>query len=88
MTPTELKEHLLVVLIDNKDHTIVKHINPSGKECYRIRDKFVNPIANMPESIFKEFVENGLITKINDREWQLKPLFQNHQQKKSNTCEK
>lgn len=82
MTPTETKEHLLSVLIDNKYHTIVKHTLPTGKPCYRIRDMLVSPIANMSEIMFQKFVEQDLITKINEREWQLKPSQQNHQQKK------
>lgn len=71
MTQTEHYNHLLVVLVNHTPHTIVRHILPSGGHCYRIRDANVNPIANMPESIFNKLFNNNLLIKINDREWQL-----------------
>lgn len=71
MTQTEHYNHLLVVLVNHQPHTIVRHTLPSGAHCYRIRDKDVNPIANMPESIFYKLRENNLLTQINQREWQL-----------------
>lgn len=72
MTHKESYNHFLCVLNDTKPHTITKHLNTAGKECWRIRDKKRNPIANIPDSIFREYVDNNLLTKINDYEWQLK----------------
>lgn len=71
MTQTEHYNHILVVLTNHIPHTIVAHKLPSGARCYRIRDDKVNPIANMPESIFEKLKENELLIKINEREWQL-----------------
>lgn len=85
MTPTELYNHLIGVLVDTKDHTIVRHLNPAGALCYRIRDAKINPIANMPDSIFKKLQENLLLTAKNEREWQLNRQQLNLMQKKSST---
>lgn len=72
MTAKEEYENILALLNDNPKHTIVRHVNSSGRPCWRIRDKAVNPLANISEHLFTKLVENNLLNKLNDREWQLK----------------
>lgn len=72
MTQKEEHEHVLSLLHDNKNHTIVKHYSPSGKLVYRIRDAEVNPIANFSENLFQKFYNANILIQLNDREWQLK----------------
>lgn len=72
MTRRELYEHYLATLQKTPGHTMVKHVDAGGKPCFRIRDSAVNPVANIPESVFREYIYNNIVHKINEREWQLK----------------
>lgn len=71
MTQKEHYDHLLLVLINHKNHSIVRHRKLSGEYCYRIRDENANPIANIPEGIFDKFKQNELLIKVNEREYTL-----------------
>lgn len=73
MTQKELYNHHIATLQRIKGHTIVAHMMPNGTRCFRIRDCNVNPVANIPESVFQMMRDNNIVHKINDREWQLKP---------------
>lgn len=73
MTKNELIPHYIATLLKHPGHTIVKHKRPSGGTCYRIRDAKVNPVDNIPESVFNHYIENDIVFKLNDREWRLNP---------------
>lgn len=74
MTQTELYNHILVTLMNHGNHTIVRHKKQSGELCWRIRDSSVTPIANFSDGIFDLFQNNNLLTKLNEREWQLNTI--------------
>lgn len=69
MTNKELRDEAIHRLINNPGATIVKHISGKGKECWRIRDKDVNPVMNISNDVFEFMQNHNLIKQHSPREW-------------------
>lgn len=69
MTDREVRDEVVHRLITNPGHTIVKHVNSKGKECWRIRDKNISPIMNFSDKLFEFFHNHNMVKQITPRHW-------------------